>query len=323
MRASVIVPSYRRPDQLLACLEGLRRQTRPAHQVLVIHRADDAATVAALAALDRDGLALQTLTVDQPGVVAALNRGLDHADGDIVAMTDDDAVPQPDWLDRLVRAYADPALGAVGGRDACFFDGKPADWPRLAAVGYTTWYGQTVGNFQVGIGPPRRVEMLKGVNMSFRRAAIGGLRFDTRLLGRGAQFANEMMFCFALRRAGWEILYDPDILVHHHPGVRHEPDQRVGIVYEAQRDMHHNMSLCYLECTPWHRAWRSILWRLATGSRKSPGLAAALVMSLRGLPGMWTGFAAQIDGQRRAIRVWRATRGECDAPWRRAAPRPR
>lgn len=321
MRTSVIVPTYRRPDQLLACLEGLRRQTRPAHQVLAIHRADDAATVAALAGFDASGLALQTVTVSQPGVVAALNRGLDHADGDIVAMTDDDAIPQPDWIARLAAAYADPALGAVGGRDQCFFDGRPADWPRLSAVGYTTWYGQTVGNFQVGIGPPRRVEMLKGVNMSFRRAAIGGLRFDTRLLGRGAQFANEMMFCFALRRAGWAILYDPDILVHHHPGTRHEADQRVGIVFEAQRDMHHNMSLCYLEGTPWHRAWRSILWRLATGSRKSPGLAAALVLSLRGLPGMWTGFAAQIDGHRRAIRTWRATRG--DAPWRRATPQPR
>jgi glycosyltransferase involved in cell wall biosynthesis len=322
MRVSVIVPTYRRPQSLLACLEGLKGQTVPAHQVLVVHRADDSDTIAALDKLDRGSLALERLTVREPGVVAALNVGLDHASGDIVAMTDDDAIPQPDWIARLASPYADATIGAVGGRDEIFLDGKRANWPRQREVGYMTWYGATIGNSHVGIGPARLVESLKGVNMSFRRAAIGSLRFDTRLLGQGAQFANEMMFCFAIRRAGWRILYDPEILVHHHPATRHEIDQRVGIVYQAQFDGQHNLTLCYLECEPWHRALRSIVWRLAMGSRKAPGLAAALYHALRGEKGMWLGLKAHVAADVQALKTWRATRPQRDAPWRRAAPRP-
>jgi glycosyltransferase involved in cell wall biosynthesis len=321
MRVSVIVPTYRRPESVLACLEGLRRQELPAFEVLVVHRADDAQTIAALERLDRTGLAIQCLVVGEPGVVAALNAGLARASGDIVAMTDDDAVPQPDWIARLVDAYADPQIGAVGGRDDVYEHGRRTDWPRQAKVNTMTWYGAVIGNSHVGSGPPRRVDSLKGVNMSYRRAAIGSLRFDTRLLGRGAQFANEMMFSFAIRRAGWQILYDPEILVHHHTAQRHEVDQRVGVVYQAQFDMHHNLTLCFLECEPWHRTVRAVLWRLLTGSRKSPGIASAIYFSLRGQRGMWAGVKAHIAGDWRAFRTWRATRGERRAPYRNAAPR--
>ena len=321
MRVSVIVPTYRRPASVVACLEGLRRQTVSAFQIFVVHRGDDVETIAALATVDRSGLAIEYLTVDRPGVVAALNVGLERATGDIIAMTDDDAIPQPDWIARLIAAYADPAVGAVGGRDEVFLDGKPANWPRHKQVAYMTWYGATIGNCHVGIGPARRVESLKGVNMSFRRAAIGTLRFDERLLGRGAQFANEMMFSFAIRRAGWQIVYDPDILVHHHAATRHEDDERVGITYSAQFDNQHNLTLCYLEYEPWHRALRSVLWRLATGSRKSPGLAAAIYLSLRGMHSMWTGFRAQIAAHLQAIKTWRGTRAGRDLPERNAAKR--
>ncbi len=170
-------------------------------------------------------------------------------------------------------------------------------------------------------GPARRVESLKGVNMSFRRAAIGGLRFDSRLLGSGAQVANEMMFCFAVARAGWQIVYDPEILVHHHPAIRHEVDQRIGILYDAQHDAQHNLTLCYLEYKSWHRAWRSILWRLATGSRKAPGIGAALYHGLRGAPGMATGLKAHFAADWQAVKAWRKTRAGRKSAERNAAPR--
>ena len=67
----------------------------------------------------------------------------------------------------------------------------------------TTWYGRSYGNFHCGKGPPREVRSLKGVNMAYRKAAIGALRFDERLLGSGAQVANEGLFSGAIRLAGW------------------------------------------------------------------------------------------------------------------------
>ncbi len=46
-------------------------------------------------------LALHTAKVKIPGVVAAMNLKLEMAQGDILAFTDDDAAPGPDWLARM------------------------------------------------------------------------------------------------------------------------------------------------------------------------------------------------------------------------------
>ena len=41
MKISVVIPTYRRPESLKRCLEGLRRQVRPAHEVLVVTQDGD------------------------------------------------------------------------------------------------------------------------------------------------------------------------------------------------------------------------------------------------------------------------------------------
>ena len=43
------------------------------------------------------------------------NIGIRAARGEVVAFLDDDARPLPGWLDRALRWFADPAVGAVGG----------------------------------------------------------------------------------------------------------------------------------------------------------------------------------------------------------------
>src|SRR5205085_7988956 len=56
--------------------------------------------------------------VNRRGQVAACNAGLETAVGDIIAITDDDAVPQPDWLSGIERQFlSDSGVGGVGGPD--------------------------------------------------------------------------------------------------------------------------------------------------------------------------------------------------------------
>ncbi|MBV9832801.1 MAG: glycosyltransferase family 2 protein, partial [Alphaproteobacteria bacterium] len=101
MDATVIVPTYKRPDDLRRCLDALKDQTKLPARVVVVRRDIDTATEAMLAAYDPGKLLLVVHVVTVPGVVAALNEGLDAATGDIVAMTDDDAAPHHDWLERI------------------------------------------------------------------------------------------------------------------------------------------------------------------------------------------------------------------------------
>jgi len=320
MDITVIVPTYKRPDDLRRCLDALKKQILPAARVNVVRRDIDAATEAMLAGYDATGLAMQVHVVDVPGVVAALNVGLDQAIGDAVAMTDDDAAPHPDWLERIAGHFrADARVGGVGGRDRIFQDGRTDDWPPQARVGISTWYGRTYGNHNCGVGPAREVEALKGVCMAFRRTAIGELRFDRRLRGPGAQVANEYLFGGAIRCAGWKLVYDPAILVDHYPSVRPDSDQRNQIDGGALRDLIHNATLGYLEYLPVHRAITILLHQLMWGSRMSPGIAAAIVYALRGERLALYGFREVVLGTLAGIRTLRRTR-HVDVAERRAQP---
>ncbi len=192
MNVTVLVPTYRRPSYLARCLAALERQTRPPNQVLVVQRDCDEQTRQLLESSSFD-LPLEIVTVAAAGQVAALNAGLTGGvRGEVVAITDDDAAPHSDWLERIVRHFTDnPFVAGVGGRD---YICNGIIYGESRTVGKIQWFGRPIGNHHRGIGPPRFVDVLKGANMSYRVRAIGSVRFDTRLLGAGAQICNDMSF---------------------------------------------------------------------------------------------------------------------------------
>lgn len=271
MRTTVIIPTYRRPDDLRRCIAGLNAgQLRP-DEILVVHRPDDIASASVVAEFASD--IITALLVEMPGQVAAINRGIDGATGDILALIDDDAIPHPDWLERIVRWYTDhPKVGGVGGRDVVHH-GSHVHHPSEDRVGLISWYGRMIGNHHIGRGPARPVHVLKGANMSFRRAALDDIRGDTRLAGAGAQVHNEIGVCGAVRRRGWTLIYDPTVLVDHFPAVRHDEDARTGFSALAQRNSAHNEQLAITGMLPVWGRLPFVLWSFAIGTAQVPGLA--------------------------------------------------
>lgn len=301
---SVVVPTYRRADDLARCLGGLQRQNRPADEVIVVRREEDNETRAVLEHF-ANSLPLIAAVVSGPGAVRAYNHGLDTAVGDIVAITDDDAIPHADWLARIEKHFArDDALGAVGGRDVMHTHGVAIPASHHV-VGRIQWFGRMIGNHHLGLGASRAVHVLKGVNMSFRRAAIEGCRFDTRLRGAGAQVHLEIGLCTAVRKAGWEIIYDPSVLVDHFPAKRHDEDQRVGFSALALENAVHNETLSVLDHLPWACRGFFVLWATAIGTRPSPGLALAM-LSVHRRQGR-ARFTATMKGRAEGVRTWLRT----------------
>ena len=227
MKISVVVPTYCRPKDLSRCLEALKQQTRPADEILVTVRDSDTETWTFLNAYDPQSLPLKILSVSVPGVVAAMNAGWSKVEGDIIASTDDDAAPHPDWLARIEAHFlSDPQIGGVGGRDWQYQGTELKKNSERQVVGKVQWFGRVIGNHHRGVGKAREVDVLKGVNMSFRRQAIRGLRFDERMRGTGAQVNFELAFTLALRRIGWKLIYDPTVAVDHYIAQRFDEDQR-------------------------------------------------------------------------------------------------
>lgn len=126
---SVVIATYQRPAFLTLCLHGLALQERIPDELLLVVRSEDQQTQILLKSLLPTLPCLQNQTriifVDEPGIVAAENQGLQHATSNVVVLLDDDAIPQSGWLQRIEAHYEDPQVGAVGGPTIPYVNGKP------------------------------------------------------------------------------------------------------------------------------------------------------------------------------------------------------
>lgn len=114
---SVIVPVYNGARHIQTCVEALLNQTYPRtrYEVLVV---DNASTDSTRALVERYPVKL--LTEDQiQSSYAARNRGLQHASGEVIAFTDSDCIPVPQWIEEGVRVLQSQSVDLLGG-GVCF-----------------------------------------------------------------------------------------------------------------------------------------------------------------------------------------------------------
>lgn len=308
MDITVLIPTYQRPDDLIRCLNALKQQLRQPDEVLVVVRDSDRSTHDRLSTYGSSPLSVRIVRVSVSGQVAALNAGLDAAQGDIIAITDDDAAPRPHWLERIEGHFlANEQVGGVGGRDWLYYGGTDLDDGESPVVGQVQWWGRVVGRHNLGVGQPREVEVLKGANMSYRRDAIASLRFDSRLKGSGAQVHNDLAFSLAVRRAGWLLIYDPAADIDHYQAQRFDEDQRDTFNELAFTNGVHNETLALLDYLPPVRRSIFLLWAVLVGTRKAFGV----IQWLRFLP-KEGGLASQkwwlsMQGRWHGVQTWRTT----------------
>jgi glycosyltransferase involved in cell wall biosynthesis len=305
VRVSVVIPTYRRAESLARCLDALDRQERVADETLVVVRDEDTASQAVAAGRARP---VRVVTVSRPGVVAAMNAGIDASSGDVVALTDDDAAPHADWLARMLAVYeADAAVAATGGRDWVHTKRGGLKDGSASTVGAVSWFGRVTGNHHLGVGGPREVDALKGVNLSVKGALLRELRIDERLRGVGTEHHWELALCLALRARGMRIVYDPAIAVEHYPQPRVD-DSREFSAAEL-RDATFNEALALLEYLPaWGRAGY-VAWAFAVGTRTTPGVAQALRLTRSRGAGAWRWFFAAQAGLLAGLAAfWRSRR---------------
>jgi GT2 family glycosyltransferase len=276
MKISVIVPSYQRVDALLNCMEGIKKQTRYPDEIIVVVRNTDDSTLQYLSSINMENL--KVALIEQTGVIAALNLGIKQSTGSIVVLTDDDTVPHSNWLERIENYYlSNPDIGGVGGRDVVHFRGEPVRAIKQQ-VGIIMPYGRIIGNHHIGLGNSREVDILKGANMSFRKEAIQGLKFDEKLKGTGAQIYNEMEFSLSVKKKGWKLIYDPQVCVDHFPAERFDEDKRNSFNETAFFNTAHNETYTLLKHSNWKRRLLFIGWIILIGSKSSPGVVQFIRM---------------------------------------------
>lgn len=131
---SILMATYaaERESNLKEALESIYVQTRPPEQiVLVLDGPVGDAQEAVIASFEKDPRVahLDVVKLEQPGGLArALNAGLTHCTGDLIARMDSDDICLPDRLELQIAAFnRDPTLDLVGSWSEEFFeDGMPS-----------------------------------------------------------------------------------------------------------------------------------------------------------------------------------------------------
>jgi cellulose synthase/poly-beta-1,6-N-acetylglucosamine synthase-like glycosyltransferase len=110
IRVAVIVPVRNGAAEVAECVRACLAQTRPPDELVVVDNGsiDDTGAVASAAGA-------RVLIEPVRGSYRARNRGWKATAADIVAFTDVDCVPHPNWLAELAEPFGDPSVAGVGG----------------------------------------------------------------------------------------------------------------------------------------------------------------------------------------------------------------
>lgn len=217
---SVIVVTHNRASLLRQSLEALSRLICAGRwdAIVVDNSSTDETRAVVLAAAERFPVPLQYVFEGTPGKYRALNVGIRAAAGRYIAATDDDAYPEPDWLQRIVEGFDEFDCDFVGGPVYPRWTGRRPAWvdARDAITGKVLGlqdHGAKV--LEYGIDLP---SWPLGVNVAYRREVFDhvGL-FDPRLGRIAGTLRNQSQREWHLRAraAGLRGMYLPRVVVYH------------------------------------------------------------------------------------------------------------
>jgi O-antigen biosynthesis protein len=226
---SVVVPTYRRPNDLVRCVDSLLATNYPRLEVIIVDNAPQEPETAALvaerfAAVPR----VRYLREWRPGASRARNVGVRSACGEIVAFTDDDVVVDQHWIAALAHAFVShPNVDCVTGLVLPVALDAPVQLWFEQFGGFNRGYDQRMFDLDDRRADtllyPYTAGALGGLgNAAFRRTALRQPdAFDVTLGPGTPAFGAEDQDAFvALLRAGGRLLYEPAALVRH----RHRED---------------------------------------------------------------------------------------------------
>lgn len=205
MKISVVINTVNRAEFIGNTLEALKYQTFKNFEVIVVNGpSTDNTKEIVLKYPVKYYETVYNLSISR-------NVGISNASGDIIAFIDDDAIPEPEWLEQILEAYSSDKTGAAGGKvyndkgdtfQYCY--GAIDKWGYVlqkydCSYEYNTPHGHY---YNVNIG----------TNATFRRTSlieVGG--FDEEI----EYYHDESDVCVRLINANYEVIQLDKAFVHH------------------------------------------------------------------------------------------------------------
>jgi len=286
---SVVIATRGRPRELAVCLEALEKQSFYDFEIVVVDSAPPEADD-----INREiakKFNARYVRVQRSGSSRARNQGAREASGRVVAFTDDDALPEPDWLARIYEVMKDEGVAAVVGKTVSIPSNSEAAMIFQRMGGFVNG-----GKVRLEITNDTRdwfpLVAFHGLgmlaNMAVRHSFFlqekseGWSGFDERL-GRGSVIHgyDENHALLSLVYEGNKVIYSPEILVRH-PG----PETVEELRKEIRLNRSASTAFFLLLAVRYPRSWRELAKHVVSklakaGERKSQIRELSFSMSER------------------------------------------
>jgi glycosyltransferase involved in cell wall biosynthesis len=206
IQLSVVIPTYRRPELLLRCLRALMTQrfNRNAYEVIVITDGPDAITEKALNTFNKGRVnkVRYGATIVKKGPAAARNYGWLAAKGELIVFTDDDCIPDKNWLDAYYREYLRHTNSAFTGKTIVPIPEDPTDY-ELNTAGL-----QTADFITANCACPKKLLLtIGGFDEQFTIAWREDSDLEFKLINAGIPITkvNDAIVTHPVRHADWGI----------------------------------------------------------------------------------------------------------------------
>ncbi len=110
---SIVIPFYNRVAEVKPCLDAVLGQNLPEDLFVEVVCVDNGSTDGTREELTK--FPVIVIDCQRRGPAAARNAGIAAARGSIIAFTDSDCMPQPDWLVELIAPFEEATMLITGG----------------------------------------------------------------------------------------------------------------------------------------------------------------------------------------------------------------
>lgn len=278
---AVIIPAYFSDGTIVACLRALREQTYGSFTTFVVDSTPDDRVASLVGTFDEVQL------IRSPRRLlphAARNLGVAQARQPLLAFTDPDISPAPDWLEHLVRAHSEFGGAVVGS--------------MLASN--TDWSGEGIHLAKFDIWLPG------GVSRPMDLALTGNLLMSRELLEslegfNGRELLGDMLLSWGLTDRDVPITFVPDAVVYHD----HRSSFRGFLKERFERGQ--DFARLRAGCRTWGRGRRltqlivtllplrliNLMWRCGSNARRAQ-MRSAFILAV---PWVFAGHSAWLAGE--------------------------
>lgn len=223
MKVTVVIPTYYKNEYKYA-LESVIKQKHDDFEVIVVRNGAERNSV-----LKKGKLTVYEII--KPGLDNARNFGIKHAKGEIVAFIDDDALASSNWIKMLVKSHKQIKAPVIGGKVLPKWpnDKKPI-WINGILLAYLS-----ILDYSDKPVPVHPLDWLAGANISFKKYIFDKVGYFDEELDRKERIllsSGEVDLCNKIREKGYEIFFDPSLVVKHViPEFRLTPQYMVDRAY--------------------------------------------------------------------------------------------